>query len=355
MSRNDSSKRRLHIEPLERRQLLCGAAGTSALQAAAQSALLAGSHASSAVIARSISSHSSGSSSDSSETFLVTTLTNSSGVVEGTASFETDSNGNQKLVLSVVGATASTAYAVSVDGTTDLGTLTTDANGNGRLVLTAAGASTGTTSSALSAKCGGASTSTGTLPDGFTLAAGATVTLASATDTSVDPLNGTFATSTGDIGAGEGRGFGGGCHGEDNGATFSRLIASLTNSSSAAAGTAVFTTITHADGTAAEILRVRVTGADPSTSVDVSLTTTVDGTATTTPLGSIATDANGNGYLILSSNPKTSNVGQLPTGLTINSTSTISVGTTIGGTFNSTSSWGSSAFSLAGRFSFRRR
>src|SRR5262245_21974506 len=125
MTRADRLLRRLSIEPLERRQLLCGGSlGGSALQAAAQSALLARSHASSAVPV-SVSKHDGGGGSDesSNKSFLVTTLTNSAGTVEGTASFVTDSNGNQKLVITVVGAAASTSYAVSVNGTTDLGTL----------------------------------------------------------------------------------------------------------------------------------------------------------------------------------------------------------------------------------------
>jgi hypothetical protein len=173
-----------------------------------------------------------------------------------------------------------------------------------------------------------------------------------AADTSVDPLSGTFATATGDIG--EGHGFGG-CHGDD-GATFSRLLATLTDTNSnTSVGAAVFTTITHSDGSTAEILRVKVTGAEANATLDVSVTTTADdGTTSTTSVGSITTDANGNGRLILSSNPKTSNVGQLPSGLIVNSTSTISVGTSVSGTFSSSSSVGSSS-SLASRFSPRRR
>ena len=249
MTRADRFLRRLSIEPLENRQLLCGtAAGSSVLQSAAQSALLARSHQSSA-ISVSVSKHNSGGGGDenSNQSFLVTTLTNSAGTVEGTASFSTDTNGNQKLVITVVGAAASTSYAVSLNGSTDLGTLTTDANGNGKLILTSAAATT-TSSSGLARRCRANAAAvtqrtTGTLPTGFTLNASDTIALTSATD-ATDVLNGTFAVSTGSIGDGDGDGEG--CHG-DHGVTVARSVATLSDSASVT-GKAVFTTITHADG-----------------------------------------------------------------------------------------------------------
>jgi hypothetical protein len=345
MTRTDRFLRRLSVEPLERRQLLCGsAAGSSVLQSVAQSALLARSHLSSAVAVAS-SHHNTDSGSQSAESFFVTTLTNSSGVVAGTASFETDGSGNEKLVITVVGAAASASYAVSIDGSTDLGRLNTDANGNGRLVLTSSSSSSSSTArAAVTADCGGSAATTVALPAGFTLAAGDTIALAS-TDTTVDTLNGTFATATNNIGEGGGDGFSGGCHG-DNDSTVAKVVATLSDSASAS-GKAVFTTITHADGTTDEILRVRVTGAEASTDLPV----LIDGTS----VGTLSTDANGNGYAIFSSNPKNANVGQLPAGLTTPPTS-ITVGTTINGTFaSSTSSGWTSSSALAGRFSFRRR
>src|SRR5262249_48335470 len=152
-----------------------------------------------------------------SESHLFATLSDSSGTIVGTASFETDTNSSgttsQKLVIAVVGAAASASYDVTIGGT-DLGTLTTDANGNGRLVLTTSASSS--TSSTVSAACGKGSsgtTTTGTLPTDFTLAAGATIAL-TPSDTTLDSLNGTFAASTGDIGEGNGGGNGqGGCRG----------------------------------------------------------------------------------------------------------------------------------------------
>jgi methionine-rich copper-binding protein CopC len=346
MTRTDRFLRRLSVEPLERRQLLCGsAAAGSSLQSIAQSALLARSHSSSAIAVATSNRTNSASGSQDTESFLVTTLTNSAGTVIGTASYETDTSGNQKLVLTVVGAAASTTYAVSIDGT-DVGTaLTTDANGNAQLILTSATTTTNSNaSSALTGKCGSSTAATGTLPTGFTLAAGDTISLASS-DTSIDPLSGTFATATGNIGEG-GDGFGEGCHG-DNGATVAKVVATLSDSATAS-GKAVFTTITHSDGTTDEVLRVRVTGAAASTDLEI----LIDGTS----VGTLSTDANGNGYAIFSSNPRNSHVGQLPTGLSTTPTS-ISVGTTITGTFGSSTTSGSSSSSLASasRLPGRRR
>src|SRR5262249_24499990 len=138
MTRTDRFLRRLSVEPLERRQLLCGsAAAGSVLQSIAQSALLAKSHLSSVIAtASNHRNNDAGGGSQASESFLVTTLTDTTGTIVGTASYETDTSGNQKLVITVVGAAASTSYAVSINGT-DVGTaLTTDANGNGKLILT---------------------------------------------------------------------------------------------------------------------------------------------------------------------------------------------------------------------------
>jgi hypothetical protein len=338
---------------LERRDLLCGgaAAGVSGVQSATQSALFARAHAANVAATAFHSTDSGASENESSETHLFTTLTNSSGTVVGTAAYESetnDTNTTQVLVIRVAGGSANATYEVTV-GTTDLGALTTDANGNGQLILRS------TSSSSSSSSSSGASAATtnktvGTLPAGFTLAAGATIALAS-TDTTVDALNGTFAASSGDIGLGGGSGCHGGDHeGDQEGehGNVTRLVAQLTDTSSTSAGKAVFTTITHADGTTDQILRVHVKGADPNTSLDVS----VDGTS----VGSVMTDDNGNGQLILSSNPHNTNVGQLPSGLNVSSTSTITVGTSITGTFSSSNGASSSVFSsFANRFSFRRR
>jgi large repetitive protein len=319
MTRNARFIHRFRLERLERRDLLCSSmASTAGMQAAAQIASFAQSH-----TVKAASEGGSSAADESSETHLFATLTNSSNLVVGTAFYETEVHGTtttQELLVNVAGGAANASYAVTV-GTTSLGTLTTDVNGNGRLYLTL-------TSSSTTASASAASTTKGSLPAGFTLAAGATVGLAS-TDTTVDALNGTFAVAAGDLEPGPGHDHLG-CGGEHG--SVSRLVAPLTNSGTSA-GKAVFTTITQADGTSTQILRVRVTGAEAGATLDVS----IDGTS----VGSITTDADGNGNLILSSNPHNSNIGQLPAGLTITSTSTITVGTAISGAFSSTSSSGS--------------
>lgn len=155
-------------------------------------------------------------------------------------------------------------------------------------------------------------------------------------------LNGTFAVSTGSIGDGDGEG----CHGGDHGATIARSVATLSDSASVT-GKVVFTTITHADGSTDQVLRVRISGAEAGATLDVS----IDGTS----IGSVTADDSGNAYAIFSTNPKTSNVGQLPSGLSSTPTS-ISIGTTITGTF-SAATWGgpSSLAALGGRLLAHRR
>src|SRR5262249_28885571 len=138
MKRDANFKRRLVVEILEKRELLCsGSATASALGAASQLARLA--RTSAPVIAAAHSSGSGESSTDeSTETHPFATLTNSSGDVAGTAFYETEIEGSkttQILIVKVAGATANASYDVTA-GTTDLGTLTTNANGNGQLVLT---------------------------------------------------------------------------------------------------------------------------------------------------------------------------------------------------------------------------
>jgi hypothetical protein len=336
--------RRLRIEPLERRDLLCGgaAAGIAGFQTASQSALFSRAHSADAFASAPGSTDSGSEDNESNETHLFATLTNNSGTIAGTAAYEAetnDSNTTGVLVIRVVGGAANATYEVTVD-TTDLGVLTTDANGNGRLILRSA------SSSSSSAAAANSSTTIGTLPADFTLAAGASIVLAS-TDASVDALNGTFATSSGNLGLGGGFGCHGGDHEGEHG-NVTRLVAQLTDSSASATGKAVFTTIAHVDGTTDQILRVRVKGADVGATLDVS----IDGTS----VGSIATDDNGNGQLILSSHPHSTSVGQLPSGLNVTSTSTITVGPSISGTFSSTGGASASVISsFANRFALRRR
>jgi hypothetical protein len=189
---------------------------------------------------------------------LEATLSNASGAT-GKAQF----NGDGELDVSVKGAAASTTLNVLVDGT-QVGTLTTDAHGNGELELSQSGL----------------------------VKTGSTIT--------VGDLTGTFAapTSTGGDNDGDNGGDnGGGDHGGQGAGT--SLQAALTNASGAT-GKAEFNS---GDGD----LEVRVQGAAASTTLNV----LIDGNQ----VGTITTDASGNGKL------------QLPkSGLTVNSGSTIAVG-----------------------------
>lgn len=321
-------KRQLIIEQLEHRDLLCGSTGATANlpsavrsnsyanQAHSVAAAMAAGVVRSAAVNHTSTGHAS---EDGNETQLSATLTDSNNVAVGTAYYESEVEGAttmQKLVVRLTAATPNATYDITV-GATDLGTLTTDANGKAQMTFKST-SPPATTS---------ATTAAGTLPADFTLAAGGAIALAS-TDTSVPAVSGTFATTTGEGGSGD-------CHaggdwheghsGRGEHGNVSRLVAPLSNAD-AAAGKAVSLTMTHSDGTTTQILHVHVTGADPSTTLPVA----IDGT----PVGSIDTDANGNGTLILSTSPKNSHVGQLPTDLTISASSAITVGSSITGTFD---------------------
>src|SRR5215813_10734498 len=148
MKRDANFKRRLVVEILEKRELLCsGSATASALGATSQLARFSRMSSPAIAAAHSSSSGSESSDNEANETHLFATLTNSSGAVVGTAFYETETDGpstTQVLVIKVAGAAANASYDVTA-GTTDLGTLTTNANGNGQLVLTStASTSTGT-------------------------------------------------------------------------------------------------------------------------------------------------------------------------------------------------------------------
>src|SRR5262249_49922685 len=149
MKRHWSLHRRLNVERLEDRQLLCGVAMTASVFHTGGSAAAVVGRSQLVTASNSIHANDSGAGDESTETHLFTTLTNSSGEVVGTASFESKTDGTttkQELLITVAGGAANASYAVTV-GTTSLGTLTTDANGNGHLLLTS-----GSTSSSSSAK-----------------------------------------------------------------------------------------------------------------------------------------------------------------------------------------------------------
>jgi len=176
----------------------------------------------------------------------------------GSATGKAEFNADGELDISVQGAAVSTTLNVMVDGN-QVGTLTTDANGNGELELSQAGL----------------------VKTGSTIAVG--------------DLTGTFAAPTttgGDEGGDSG---GSGDHGGEGAGT--SLQAALTNAGGAT-GKAEFSS---GDGD----LEVQVQGAAASSTLNV----LINGNQ----VGTITTDANGNGKLDLS-------------GLTVNSGSTIAVG-----------------------------
>ena len=251
-------------------------------------------------------------SSTSSHTVLTTTLTDSSGTATGTATYSTgtyDGTTVTRFAVSISGGTADTAYDVSMGGV-DVGTITTDANGAGKLVLSSNPDSNETA-----------------LPANFptSVTAGTAIT--------VGTLSGSLATPTNTGGGGCG---GGGEHGGLTDVT--RLTASLTDSSSSATGTVSYKTGTTADGTTVTRLKVTVTGAAASTTLDVSVAGTV--------VGQITTDASGDGSLTLSSDPKNSNEQSLPSNFptSITSGTAVTVGTLSGTLATPTASTSTASF-----------
>ncbi len=273
------------IEFLESRNLLCGhAVGTADVKTLARAINSAASPVAhfSTSPTRSDSSHA--------ETELTAALTDSATGASGTATYETATrcgNTSTRLIISVTGAAASSNIDVTIDGTV-VGQVQTDASGNGKLVL---------------------STKDGTLPSSFptTLAAGSTIRVGS--------LTGIFATSTDDSD---------GDHGCE-GATRTRLTASLTDTNSSATGTATLKTKTY-DGTTRTFFTVSVTGAAIGSALDV----TIDGVV----VGQVQTDSTGAGSLTLSTK-----AGTLPANFptTVTAGSTITVGT-LSGTFATSTS-----------------
>jgi hypothetical protein len=282
------------IELLESRNLLSGhAMGAASFRTLARAVSAAASP-----IAH-FSNTRTNSESSHAETELTASLTDATTGATGTATFETGTRCGTtftQLTISVTGAVESTSLDVTIDGVV-VGQVQTDTSGNGKLVL---------------------SSKDGTIPSDFptTIAAGSAI--------SVGSLTGTFATptSTSD-----------GDHGGCEGATRTRLTASLTDTEGTGTGTATLKTHTY-DGTTKTFFTVSVTGAAESTSLDV----TIDGVV----VGQLMTDSTGAGSLTLSSK-----AGTLPSNFptTVAAGSTISVGT-LSGTF-AASTHASSSFWFA--------
>ena len=232
----------------------------------------------------------------SNETHLVANLTNN-GNAAGRASYEAETEhgtSQQQLSVEVNGATTNATLNVTVDGNV-IGTLVTDANGQGQARFV-----NNPTKANVQA-----------LPDNFTLNAGSTIAVG-------DTISGSFAAPAP----------GGDSHDHENEGSESEeneteLHASLTNNG-VAAGQANYHAETE-NGVTHQSLRVKVTGLGASTAFNV----TVDGTV----IGTLTTDARGNGKARFSSNPKSANVIALPAMFTLSPGSIIMVGDTVIGTF----------------------
>jgi len=312
-TKGTSSFRRLGCgEQLERREMLSGHGLSTAFSFALAEF---GSHAAAATpaahVAAQVSSANAVSLTTSSETVLSAQLTDSSGTATGTAYYSTGTASGvteTEFKVSVTGATASTTLDVSVGGTV-VGQITTDTTGAGKLILSSN--PVGSNKQALPAN----------FPT--TVAAGTAVT--------VGTLSGSLVTPTQSSS---------GC-GAHSGTTLTATLADPTNTS--AAGTATYWTGTI-DGTTVTKLKVSVTGATASSTLNVS----VDGTI----VGQVTTDSTGAGALILSSDPQGSEQ-QLPTNFptTVAAGSTVTVGSITGRLAASTTPTASDSFHSF----FRRR
>ncbi len=155
-----------------------------------------------------------------------------------------DGETETQLKVSVTGAAASTPLDVTIDGTV-VGTLTTDANGAGSTTIKEL---------------------TQTLQDGVT-------------QVGLGTLTGTLALSTSST------------SGDENASTVTVRRASLSDTDTGAAATVKIKTVTSTDGASSSKLIVKVTGAAASSPLDVA----IDGTS----VGTLTTDANGAGRLVL--------------------------------------------------------
>lgn len=242
---------------------------------------------------------------DAQQTVLTASLTDATSGATGTVTYSTGSHcgtSETELTVSATGATASASLDVSIGGTV-VGTLTTDSTGAGTLVLSSDPSGTEQA-----------------LPSNFptSIAAGTAVT--------VGTLSGSFAASTS---TGSNSGTSSGC----SHSQATTLSASLTDSTGTGTGTATLTT-KASYGTTTK-LTVSVTGATASSSLDV----VIDGTT----VGTLTTDSTGAGTLTLSSNPSGTEQS-LPSNFpTVNSGSTITVGS-LSGTF------ATSTLSVSARF-----
>jgi hypothetical protein len=320
-----ASGRRLILENLESRSVLSGASMASLAHfhsaehehehsgATAIHAQVAAHPVTSAMVSKPIQTASSpqvGSTQANVELNATLASTVSGSTASGKASFKSETEHGktqQSFSVSVQGAAASTKLDVVVNGT-NVGQVSTDASGNGRL--------------SFSSRPSGSATA---FPANFpTVAATNSITVG-------NDLSGNFAAggSSGENEGGEAESGQSGSSGDsgDSGETEgneTKLAATLNDPSGAttATGTASFKS-EQEDGSTTTTFKASVTGAAPNASLIVSIDST--------PVGTITADANGNGSLYLSSNPKNSNALPLPANFpAVNNGSAVTIGTLTG-------------------------
>jgi hypothetical protein len=217
--------------------------------------------------------------STSGTTVLTASLSDPNSSATGSATFNTATeNGvsETELKVSVTGATASSTLDVLVGGT-KVGMLSTDSTGAGSVVLSTDPKGT---------------EQAFTTPPPTNVAAGTTV--------SAGTVTGNLATPTY-------TGGGGGCEGSNENETV--LTTALTSTTTSATGTATFKSETE-NGVAVTILKLSVTGATASSTLNVLVGTTIVGTLTT--------DSTGAGTAVFSTNPTGTEKSftTVPTGVT---------------------------------------
>ena len=277
------------FQQLESREMMAG-------HAMAAAALIAHHHSPSAVIGSAVAGKNrTGNPSSVTSTVLTAQLNDATTGMTAEVIYKSCTvNGttNTSLVVKVEGAAAGSTLDVSLDNVV-VGQITVDAGGEGVLSLSSSPKST----------------QQRPLPANFPagVAAGAAISVGTATGTLATPTLTPRGEHDGD-----------GCHSHTDS---TKLTAQLTDSASSATATATYKSEVE-NGATESSLKIFVTGAAASSTLDV----TIDGKV----VGQVTTDANGAGTLKLSSK-----TGTVPT---ITAGSTISVGTTLTGSFSAATS-----------------
>jgi hypothetical protein len=262
--------------------------------------------------------HEGGQHAGSALTALLTSATNTSET--GAAIYKTETENGQtsaELIIAVKGGPASTTLNVTVADPANptvqipVGQIQTDASGNGVLVLS---------TNPLGCEMA--------FPAGFpTLTAGFSLTVG--TD-----LTGMLAVPTppvhGGGGGGDGQGHEGHGHGGQNAPTvLTAMLTSTTNTGES--GTVIFEAGTQHGQSQAELI-VFVKGAAPNASLNVTVTDSASGSTTPVAAGTLTTDANGHGRLVLSSDPHGKEIAFPANFPSLTAGFTVAVGTDLTGT-----------------------